>query len=346
MRKVIILVILLFTLTQPVFAIEYSAPPVPESGESYMPKKATTFTEDLLHVFMSALREVKPEITEAVKFSISILCVVLLVSVVRNLSANTVKISTLIGTAAIGILMLKSVNVMVDLGSSTIIELSEYGKLLIPVLTAALAAQGGMTVSTALYTGTIMFSVILTSIISKVLIPVLYLYLTCSIASSAIGEGLLKRITGLLKWLITWGLKIILYVFSGYMTITGAISGSADATAVKAAKLAISGTVPVVGSMLADASETILVSANVMKNSVGTYGLIALVAILINPFLRIGIQYLLIKMTVVVSEVFDSKELSVLISDFSSIMGFLLAMTGSVCLLLMISIVCFMKGVS
>ena len=346
MRMVLIFISLLLLLTHPVYAMEYTAPSVPESGAAYMPKETISFAEDLLFVLKTALREIKPEIADAARFSLSILCVILLVSVVRNLSAGTTRITTLTGTVILGAIMLKSVNVMVDLGAATILELSEYGKLLLPVLTGALATQGGISTSTALYTGTAVFSSVLTSIISKILIPTLYLYLTCCVASSAIGEGILKRITGFFKWLITWGLKMILYIFSGYMTITGAISGSADAPAVKAAKLTISGAVPVVGNILADASETILVSANVMKNSVGSYGLIAFAAILIGPFLQIGIQYLFSKMTAAVSEVFDAKELSGLVGDFSSVMGFLLAMTGSVCLLLMISIVCFMKGVS
>ena len=130
------------------------------------------------------------------------------------------------------------------------------------------------------------------------------------------------------------------------MTITGAVSGSVDATALKATKLTISSAIPFVGNILADASDTILLSANIMKNTAGTYGLVAFAAILIGPFIKIMAQYILMKLTAAVSEVFDAKELSALIGDFSTAMGFLLAMTGSVCLLLMISIICFMRVVS
>ena len=128
------------------------------------------------------------------------------------------------------------------------------------------------------------------------------------------------------------------------MSITGVISGSVDASAIKAAKLTLSGVVPVVGGILSDASETILVSAGIMKNSVGVYGLMALCAILIGPFLRIGVQYLLLKAIGLVSGIVATKESSQLINDVTGGMGFILAMTGTSCLLLMIAIVCFMKG--
>ena len=76
------------------------------------------------------------------------------------------------------------------------------------------------------------------------------------------------------------------------------------------------------------------------------YGLIAVAAIAIGPFLRIGAQYLLLKLTAAVCGVFGSKRTTELVGDFSSAMGILLAMTGAVCMLLLISMVCFMKGVA
>jgi stage III sporulation protein AE len=136
----------------------------------------------------------------------------------------------------------------------------------------------------------------------------------------------------------------VLYIFTGYMSITGVISGTADAAAVKAAKLTISGVVPVVGGILSDASETVILSAGIMKNAVGIYGLLAVAAMWITPFLTIGAQFLMLKLTAAVCGVFGVKEASDLIADFSAAMGLVLAMTGAVCFFLLVSIVCFMKG--
>ena len=88
-----------------------------------------------------------------------------------------------------------------------------------------------------------------------------------------------------------------------------------------------------------------LVSAGVMKNAAGIYGILAVLAVFLEPFLRIGIHYLMLKATASVCAIFGSGRMTGLIEDFSSAMGLLLAMTGATCLLLLISTVCFMKGV-
>jgi stage III sporulation protein AE len=128
------------------------------------------------------------------------------------------------------------------------------------------------------------------------------------------------------------------------MTITGVVSGTADASALKATKLTISGMVPVVGNILADASDAVLTSAAVLKSAAGVYGLIAFAAIWIAPFLRLGLQYLLLKATGALCCSFGGKRIGNLVSDFSAAMGLLLAMTGTMCMLLLISCICMMKG--
>ena len=61
--------------------------------------------------------------------------------------------------------------------------------------------------------------------------------------------------------------------------------------------------------------------------------------------MKIGVQYLILKLTAALCALFGAKRLTELIFDFSTAMGLLLAMTGSECLLLLISTVCFLKGV-
>jgi stage III sporulation protein AE len=173
----------------------------------------------------------------------------------------------------------------------------------------------------------------------------IYMFLALSVAGSATGEEILKNFQNFFKWLITWCLKTILYIFTGYMGITGVVSGTTDAATLKATKLTMSGMIPVVGGILADASESVIVGAGVMKNAVGVYGLLAFVAIFISPFLKIGVQYLLLKLTASVCDMFGVKRVSSLIHQFSVAMGLLLGMTGAVCILMLISTVCFMKGV-
>lgn len=346
MRKLTLFILLVFLFIIPVSAMEFTAPEAPNGAQTLMPEDTESFGEGLWYVIKSAIGALQPDVAEAFRICLSLIAAVILVSILQNFFGATKHIVELAGTVIVSLLLINTSNSLVTLGTQTVEELCEYGKLLLPVMTAAMAAQGRTTASAALYTGTAFFSSLLSTVISRLIVPMIYIYLCLCIAHRAIGEEILNRLRRLVKWGMTWTLKIILYVFTGYISITGVVSGTADAAAVKAAKLAISGFVPVVGGIISDASETILVSAGVMKSAAGVYGLLAIIAIWIGPFLRIGIQYLLIKATAAICSVFGTKQTAGIVEDFSGTMGFALAMTGAVCLLLLISVVCFMKGVS
>lgn len=328
-----------------VFTGGITAPQVPQSGADLMPGETASFGEGLWTIIREAISRIRPDLVEAAGLCMSLIAVVLLLSIVQNFPGKIDKVTDLCGAAVIAATLLGSTNSMIALGAETIQDISSYGKLLLPVMTSAMAAQGGITGSAALYAGTALFDAVLIGLISKLLIPMVYLFLVLSTANSAVGEDILKKLADFVKWLMVWGLKIVLYVFTGYMGITGVVSGTTDAATLKAAKLTISGVVPVVGGILSDASEAVLVSAGVVKNAAGIYGIFAVLAVVISPFLRIGVHYLLLKATAAVCGVFGSKRVTDLIGDFSAAMGLLLAMTGSVCFLLLISTVCFLKGV-
>ena len=345
MKKWFLVVVLLICTAMPVNAEEYTAPVAPDSAEELMPVQRASFGEDLWYIVKSAISKLEPDLAQAGGSCLTVMAAVMLTSLLDTFPGITKSVTELAAGVITATLLLGSANSLIHLAADTVRQMSDYGKILLPVMTSAMAAQGGITGSTALYTGTAAFDALLSSMIASLLIPMVYIYLALATANGALGEDLMKKLRDFVKWLVTWSLKTILYVFTGYMTITNVVSGTADQAAVKAAKLTISGAVPVVGGILSDASEAILVSAGVIRNAAGIYGLLAVIAIVIEPFLRIGVHYLLLKLTGSVCGVFAGKKISELINDFSAAMGLLLAMTGTVCLLLLISTVCFFKGV-
>lgn len=346
MRKLILLLVVICFCITTVSAMEFTAPSVPESADEYMPRESESFGKDLWYIIKTAIAKLQPSIAEAAGVCVSLIAVNLLISLLKSFSGITSKTVDLVGTLAVGVLLLRPSNALIQLGVETVRQLSEYGKLLLPVMTAAMAAEGGTATSAALYTGTVIFNSFLTSLISNLITPIIYIHIALCIAVAATGEELLKNLRDFTKWLMTWCLKITIYLFTGYMGITGVVSGTTDAAALKAAKLAMSGFVPVVGNIISDASEAVLVSAGVMKSAAGVYGLLAILAVWISPFLQIGVQYLLLKLTASVCGMLGSKNTVGLVHDYTGVMGLLLAMTGTVCLLLLISTVCFMKGVT
>ena len=345
MKRIVMIFLLCLLFMTPVRALDLEAPEVPDSAESLMPREPQNLKEGILQILKNAITLLRPDMKEASRVCLSIMAVVMNVSLLRMFPGKIDRCADLVGAIGVSVLLLTSAGSMINLAVANIREISEYGKLLLPVLAAAMAAQGGITTSSALYAGTALFDGVLSGLISGILTPLIYLFFALSIAVAAVGDELLKKLRDLLKWFMTWSLKTLLYIYTGFISITGVVSGPTDAAALKATKLTISGVVPVVGGILSDASEAVLVSAGTVKNAIGVYGLFAVAAIWLEPFVMIGCHYLLLRLTGAVCSIFGSKSVTELIHDFGTGMGILLGMTGAVSLMILISTVCFMRGV-
>ena len=346
MRKGIILLFVIYILTLNVHASEFVSPPAPPEAEKYMPIQQHSFGEDLWYIIQQALPDVLPTLHNAIKISVTIISICIITSMLKsmaNISAGAIELS---GAVAVGTLLLSSSKTFVSLAVKTVEAICEYGKLLFPVMTAALAAEGGATSSASLYTGTVVYNTILSTGISAVIIPMLYAYLAISIILSTYKVPILQSFRDFIKGFMTWVLKIGIFLFTGYLGITKVISGATDAAALKATKMTISSMVPVVGGMISDASETILLSVGIMKGAAGVYGALTALSICIVPFMSIGAQSAILRLTEGICGLLGTKSITSITRDFSFCMDFLLALTGAVCILLLISIVCFVKGVS
>ena len=345
MRRLIIGFLIVLLLAIPVNAMDFTAPEAPGTALPYMPDETDNFGEGLLFVLREAIQKIQPDFWEAVGVCGAVAGVTIAIGILSCFSEKKNMVFDMAGTLIVALLLMQPAKSVIQLSTQTIDEISQYGKMLLPVMTGALAAQGGVTKSAAIYTGTAFFNMLLSTVITEILMPLVYIYICLAVVTRAFPGQVLDELRKFLKWLMTWGLKTILYVFTGYIGITGIVAGSTDAAMLKATKLTISGMVPVVGGILSDASEAVLVSAGLVKNSAGIYGLLAVTALWIGPFIKIGIQYLCMKITGGICRMLGTKSIADILNDFSETMGILLGMTGSMCLIILISTVCFMKGV-
>ena len=339
-------IVLLWLFSFGAAAQEYEPPAAPRSVEQIVPEEAECFSEGLWHVVRACITQFSPALTQASQVCLKAMAAVLLCAMVTTIAGKEPSFSTrLAGVAAVGTILLEPSAAFLELGIETVRSLSEYGKLLLPVMTGALAAQGGGGTAAALYGATVFFDSMLSSAVCTIMVPLLYLFLALAVGFAATCEPILGKFRDLIKWGMQWILKLSLYLFTGFLTVTGVVSGNADAAALKAAKITISGAVPVVGGILADASEAVLVGVGVVRSSIGIYGLLTVSALFLSPFVKMGAQYLMMKLTAGICGSLAKNGGGALVQDFSTAMGLMLAATATQTVLLMISTVCLMKGV-
>lgn len=228
---------------------------------------------------------------------------------------------------------------LLSLCQQTANELSTFSAVMLPIMATAVAASGAPTTAVTLQVITLFVFDLLVRFLTCALIPAVCVYIAVITLNTALGNDLLGNLAGFIKWLIGGSLKLSLTIFMTYLTISGVMSGNADAVAVKTAKFAVSGVIPVVGSIISDASESILAGASLIRGTVGVLGMLCVLAICILPFLRVGCNYLLFKAGAAVISPICGKELAGLVTQLSDCFGLMLGMLGTCSLVIFLELV-------
>ncbi len=258
---------------------------------------------------------------------------------VGELGKGSVKAASLAGTLAVAAVAVADVNSLLGLGRGAMENMTSFANVLLPAVAVVTAATGAVTGAAARQLAAALFSGLLANLISGLLVPLLYGYIAASVAQAALGREELKRMADLLKWTVTTLLTITTIAFVSYLTASGVVAGTADAAAVKAAKFAISGAVPVVGGILSDAAETVLASAGVLRGTVGVFGMVTVLGLCLVPLLRLAVHYLAYKLVAALASALGSGPPCALVDRLSSAFGLVLGMMGASCLLLLITLV-------
>ena len=238
-----------------------------------------------------------------------------------------------------------SIDALIGLGSGAISEMSSFSKLLLPTIAACAGTAGTPAAAVAKQLASALFSDVLITVTEKLLLPAVYIYVTLSVANACMEVGHLDKIAAFIKKAVAWILAAVLAAFTGYITLAGMVSGTADSFTAKAAKSVMSA-VPVVGSVMSNASETIIAGAAILKNAVGMFGTAATIAVCAAPCIRMAVHYVFFKISAAVSSTIGDDKLVELIDALGGAVGLVLAMTASCALLIFISIISAVSVVS
>lgn len=243
------------------------------------------------------------------------------------------------GVLTIGALATGDLRSLIGLGAQTVEELVTLSRLLLPTLAASMAASGLVTTASVWQVTTLMACDAFGSAVSGVLLPLVYCLIAAAAAGAAMGESRLDTLADGLKKLISGALKLVMTAFTAYLAAAGVLTGSADRTAVKAAKLAVSGFVPVVGGVLSDAAESVLSAAGTLRGTVGAASIFAILAACLTPLLRLGVQFLLYKLAAFAAGLAGTEALGRFLDRLGDAFALVFAMTASCALMLLVALI-------
>ena len=198
---------------------------------------------------------------------------------------------------------------------------SSFIKAFVPALSAIMMAGGKTLKGTGYQAILIAASEILSSLLSTVLIPIIILFLCFSIVSRLSPELKLAGFLSGIRNVILWSLTLTTTLFVSFITIKGAISTGAESLALRTGKFFLGNFIPAIGGALSEAAASVVSGVNLIENTAGIFGIIAITIY----FLPILIQILIYKFACDVSsgiaDCLGAENLSFLMKDISSILG-------------------------
>ena len=180
----------------------------------------------------------------------------------------------------------------------------------IPVFSGVVATSGGVTTATTYQLIVVFAAEMFVSLSSEIIMPLLSLCLSAGIVEainpSVSLSGIVKGISKAVK--IIMGLSLT--VFSGLITVQSIVGTATDSVALRTGKFVVSNLVPVVGNAVSDAYSTVKGSIGILRNSTGTFGVIAIFLIVVPPIISVFSTTLCIYIGEIVADVFSVKPIS------------------------------------
>lgn len=344
MRKSMLILLLAWWLVAPAWGAE-----LPREVRDALPAAAEEVTEGLedpaslseglSRLWDRALGYVEEAVRQSIGGGVVLLAAAVLCALTEecmDAAGGKVHFVPMAGALAITLAAAGSVKTMMGLGQETVEELNTFSKALLPTLSAAVAASGGIVSASVRQVATIFFVDLLLSLIRGLLLPLVYFYVAAA-ADAMLPQRRLAGISRAIRKGTVWLLTGALALFTLYLTVSGAAAGSADTVTARLARSAV-GVLPVVGSILADAADSVLAGAGAVKNTVGAAGLLAVLAVCLLPLVRLGVQYLVYKAAAFLAGILGAEQLTGLIDALGGAFGLIFGMTGACGLLLLISI--------
>lgn len=357
MKRLICLVLMVLAITAHAKAADIPkdlSDALPEGAEELLKDTDFSdtggFTGGVSRILGKIGGQVQDILHQRVQGAASVLLVVVLCGAVEGFYQGTrekpMPFLPMVGALSVTLVTAGSLDTLIGLGSSTMEDLSTFSQVLLPTLAAATATSGALTTATFQQITTVFLVDVFLRLANRVLMPLVYLYIGVLTASACLPDGRLGVIADGLKKAVTWLLTTPLIAFTVYLSVVRVVSGSADSARVKVAKAAIASAVPVVGGIISEVSETVLAGAGMLKNTIGVFGMLAVLAACVYPFLQLGIQYLLYKLTAFLASAVGAPGLCKLIDGLGGAFGLVLGMTGACALLLLVSILASVSAVT
>ena len=223
----------------------------------------------------------------------SVMIIVVIHSILKAISENlgnenVSKIAYYIEYILIITLIMTNFSSIITEMKTAVQNLTGFANTLIPLLITLMITTGNVVSSGMLQPILLLMVTFISNFMTNILIPIVLVATALGIISKISDQAQVGKLSKFLNSSMVWILGTVLTLFVSVTSLEGGLTASVDGVTAKAAKTAISSVVPVVGSILGDAVNTIMGCSNIIKNAVGVVGILVIIAICIRPIIQLA----------------------------------------------------------
>jgi stage III sporulation protein AE len=183
-----------------------------------------------------------------------------------------------------------------------------------------------------------MASQVIAQIASTTFVPMVDMYLAfCVIGSISPGVNI-GSIAGFVRKVVNFGLILSITIFTGILTVQGLISQAADTVTIKTAKFVVGSVVPVIGSVISEAVNTVVSCANLLKTTTGAFAIVVFIVTFLPPLLNCLMWMLATDLSIAIAEILGIDNVTGLLKAVKETLKLLIALILTAALAMIVSV--------
>ncbi len=290
----------------------------------------------LISVFSDAVLDMLPSF--AVICAIALICGILNTVKTEFLQNSTAEIIFFVCYAAVLVVLLSQLIRVFTLSYDTMLNLKRQMEIIFPILLTLMAASGG-SVSATVYQPAVAFLCGgVSDILTQIVLPFTLIIFVLSMVSHFNKNVKLQGFVSLFKSTNKWLIGLCVTVFGIFLSVQGLTSATYDGISLRAAKYAISNSVPIVGGFISNGFDLVLAGSTLIKNSLGVIGIFVLLSSVLQPVVTIIGFSLVLRLTAAVCEPIGDERISTFLNQISDGTGYLIACLFSLAFLYFLTI--------
>ncbi|MFR1077203.1 MAG: stage III sporulation protein AE [Romboutsia timonensis] len=242
------------------------------------------------------------EVKSVLSMCITIVVIGIICSLIKNLqsafSSDSISEIAFYACYALMIIVLtRTFIISLDLAKDIITEISGFMSKLLPILVVMLGVAGGFTESATMDPIVLGTTIIIPKIYLNIILPLILITFVLQFTNNISTEPKISNLCSLVKSAVLWIQGLILTVYIGLLTVRGITASTIDAVTLKTAKFTIDNFIPIVGKTFSDAITSVAGYSLIIKNAIGSVGLIVLILIIIYPIIKIFLSSIILKIS-------------------------------------------------